>query len=93
MSVLDLVRDDLFALLWLSLPLVGAAVGAALSVGWLAARFGLGHDPVPVMVARWAAVGAVLWFMGEPMVGQLQEWTQLRWQQLEHVGGPVAADG
>ncbi len=85
MTVLDLVRDDLVALVALSLPLVAAAVAAAVAVGWLAARLGLASDPIPVMVARWLAVGLIVWTMGDAMATEMIELTRIHWQQMEAV--------
>jgi len=87
-NLLDLVRDDLLTLVWWSLPLVCAAAGAAVGVGWLAARLGLANDPGPVMVARWAAVFAVFWVFGGTVVDEFTTMTREHWEGLGDVGAP-----
>lgn len=87
-DLLDLVRSDLLTLVWWSLPLVVGAAGAAVGVGWLAARLGLANDPVPVMVARWAAVFGVVWVFGGVIVEELTTITREHWEGLADVGAP-----
>ena len=65
-------------------PLLAAA-GAALLAGLLAHRFGL-HDPTLVLLARAAAVLAVLAAGGAPWLAETATWTAGLWAQIAAVG-------
>jgi hypothetical protein len=81
----ELLRDGLAQAVWMVAPAAGAAVAAALLVGWLAQRLGV-HDPVPVLVARAAAVLAVLWLCGASWMSESAGWTRELWQALPAIG-------
>lgn len=81
----ELVRDGLAEAVWMVAPAAGAAVGAALVVGWLAHRVGI-HDVVPVLAARTAAVVAVLWWSGAGWLAAGATWTRSLWSVLPAIG-------
>lgn len=85
MSAPELLRDGLAQAVWMVAPAAGAAVGAALVVGWLAQRLGV-HDPVPVLVARAAAVLAVVWLLGAGWLAGGAAWTRELWRELPAIG-------
>ncbi len=67
------------------LPVALAAGGAALVVGLLAHRFGL-HDPLLVLLARAAAVLAVLALGGAAWLAETAAWTGELWSGIAAVG-------
>ncbi len=67
------------------LPVALAAGGAALLVGLLAHRFGL-HDPLLVLLARAAAVLAMLALGGAAWLAETTAWTGELWSQIAAVG-------
>lgn len=73
------------AALWTVAPAAGAAVLAAFVVGWLAQKLGI-HDAVPVLVARTAAVVAVLWWSGAGWFAAGAAWTRELWAVLPAIG-------
>lgn len=81
----ELLRDGLAQVVWMVAPVAVAAVVAALVVGWLAQRLGV-HDPVPVLVARAAAVLAVLWYSGAAWLAEGGAWTRELWRVLPAIG-------
>lgn len=81
----ELLRDGFAQVVWMIAPAAGAAVGAALTVGWLAQRLGV-LDPVPVLVARAAAVLAVLWCSGAIWLADGAGWTREMWRALPAIG-------
>jgi flagellar biosynthesis protein FliQ len=67
------------------LPVALAAGGAALLVGLVAQRFGL-HDPTLVLLARAAAVLAMLAAGGPGWLVDTAAWTGELWTQIAVVG-------
>lgn len=67
------------------LPVTLAAGGAALLAGLIAHRFGL-HDPTIVLLARAAAVLAVLAAGGAAWLSETATWTGGLWAQIAAVG-------
>ena len=67
------------------LPVTLAAAGAALLAGLIAHRFGL-HDPTLVLLARAAAVLAVLAAGGAAWLAETATWTAGLWAQIAAVG-------
>lgn len=67
------------------LPVALAAAGAALLVGLLAHRFGL-NDPTLVLLARAAAVLAMIAVGGQGWLADTAAWTGELWQQIAAVG-------
>lgn len=70
------------------LPVALAAGGAALLVGLIAQRFGL-HDPTLVLLARAAAVLAMLAVGGPAWLAETATWTRELWTQIAVVGQGV----
>jgi len=70
------------------LPVALAAGGAALLVGLIAQRFGL-HDPTLVLLARAAAVLAMLAVGGPGWLADTAAWTGELWTQIAAVGQGV----
>jgi hypothetical protein len=68
-----------------ALPLALAAGGAALVAGLLAHRLGL-HDPTLVLLARAAAVLAMLAVGGSAWLAETAAWTGELWAQIAAVG-------
>ncbi len=81
----EVLRDGLVEAVWMVLPAAGAAVAAALVIGWLAHRFGV-HDATPVLAARTAAVTAVLWWSGASWLATGTAWTRALWSALPAIG-------
>jgi len=67
------------------LPVALAAGGAALVMGLVAPRLGL-HDPILVLIARAAAVLAVLAMGGAGWLADTTTWTAELWTQIAAVG-------
>lgn len=67
------------------LPVALAAAGAALLVGLLAQRFGL-NDPTLVLLARAAAVLAMLAVGGQGWLADTAGWTGELWSQIAAIG-------
>jgi len=67
------------------LPLALAAVGAAVVTGVIAHRLGL-HDPTLVLLARAAAVLALLAAGGPAWLAATTLWTGELWSQIAAVG-------
>lgn len=67
------------------LPLALAAVGAAVVTGVIAHRLGL-HDPTLVLLARAAAVLALLAVGGPAWLAETALWTGELWSQIAAVG-------
>lgn len=67
------------------LPVALAAGGAALVMGLVAGRLGL-HDPILVLIARAAAVLAVLAMGGAGWLSDTTTWTAELWSQIAAVG-------
>lgn len=67
------------------LPVALAAGGAALLIGLIAQRFGL-HDPTLVLLARAAAVLAMIAVGGPGWLADTATWTGELWTQIAAVG-------
>jgi hypothetical protein len=63
-SVADLVRDGLLAAVWWAAPLALAAVAAALTAGFVAARLGVTEPGVAAVVRAAAVLGTVALLAG-----------------------------
>lgn len=81
----EVLQEGFSAALWMVAPAAGAAVLAALLVGWLAHKFGV-HDAVPVLAARATAVVAVLWWSGAGWFAAGAAWTRALWAALPAIG-------
>jgi flagellar biosynthesis protein FliQ len=67
------------------LPVALAAGGAALLVGLIAQRFGL-NDPTLVLLARAAAVLAMIAIGGQGWLTDTAAWTGELWSQIATIG-------
>jgi flagellar biosynthesis protein FliQ len=67
------------------LPVALAAAGAALLVGLIAQRLGL-HDPTLVLLARAAAVLAMIAVGGQGWLTDTAVWTSELWSQIATIG-------
>ncbi len=67
------------------LPVALAAGGAALVAGIVAQRFGV-HDPTVVLLARTAAVLALLAAGGPAWLAETTQWTTTLWAEIAAVG-------
>lgn len=82
---IDALRDGLVQAAWLVAPAAGAAAGAALAIGWLCHRLGV-HDPAPLLLARAAAVLAVVWWFGARWLSEGAGYTRGLWALLPQIG-------
>lgn len=67
------------------LPVALVAAGAALLVGLIAQRLGL-HDPTLVLLARAAAVLAMIAVGGQGWLTDTAAWTSELWSQIATIG-------
>lgn len=86
----EVLGEGAALLLGMLAPAAGAAAGAALVVGWLTHRFGVG-DPAPVLVARAAAVVAVLAWFAARWLAEGAAWTRGLWSALPAIGRGTGA--
>lgn len=85
MSSSELLREGAALVIGMLAPAAGAAVLAALVVGWLMQRLGVA-DPTPVLVARAAAVVAVLAWFASRWLSEGAAWTRGLWSALPAIG-------
>lgn len=82
---IEALREGFAQAVWLVAPAAGAAAAAALAVGWCCHRLGVA-DPAPVLLARAAAVLALLWWGGGAWLAHGAAWTRELWSQLPAIG-------
>jgi hypothetical protein len=82
---LEAIGDGLVHAAWMIAPAAGAAAGAALAIGWLCHRLGV-SDPAPVLLARAAAVLAVVWWFGPQWLAGTAAYTRGLWALLPAIG-------
>lgn len=84
-SLADLVRDGLVASVVWALPLVAAALAAAVGAGWLAGRFGIA-DPSVSMIVRAAAVLVAVLLVAGSLADATVQWGTQTWEWLPQIG-------